>query len=319
VRSGGQAIGCLGEGLVELSIARGSDDLLLGFGGDAANTAVMAARMGAPTRFYGRIGDDVLGQRLAAFWSASGVNLETITIERDAPTGLYVNELDLAGGHRFQYHRAGSSGSRYGTGDVDATSFDDLAVLHVTGIGVAVSPSLAAAVQAAVSRARREGITVSFGVNHRPGLRPDLNPLRALLALADIAFLSLEDAEALYGHRDQAALEGELARRGGGETVLTLGPAGAVAWVGGQRFACGAGPVEVIDTAGAGDALAGAYLASRLEGGDPLTALSVGVAAAGLSIGARGCALSYPTRESVQQAARRVEPAAAPELTAEGR
>ena len=58
-------------------------------------------------------------------------------------------------------------------------------------------------------------------------------------------------------------------------------------------------PVEVVDAAGAGDALAAAYLCARLEGAEPRAALERGVAAASLSCLAHGCALSYPDAASV--------------------
>jgi 2-dehydro-3-deoxygluconokinase len=60
--------------------------------------------------------------------------------------------------------------------------------------------------------------------------------------------------------------------------------------------------VDVVDSAGAGDALAGAYLASRLAGAPPEVALDVGAVAAGLSCRARGCARSYPDRPELEAA-----------------
>lgn len=291
----GHVLGCLGEGLVELGLSATDDEVGLGYGGDAANAAVMAASLGAPARFYGRVGDDVLGRRLTAFWRSRGVDLAGLSVDPGAPTGIYVNELSGDGAHRFDYHRAGSSGSRYDTADVVAAPFGDLAILHVTGIGLAVSPGLADAVETAVRRAAAAGALTSFGVNFRAGLRPDHERLRRLLELADIAFLSLEDAEALYGAGDRAQVERALAGRPGRETILTLGAEGAVGWADGRRFSVVALPVAVVDAAGAGDALAGAYLAGRLGGLDPEASLALGVAAAGQSTRARGCALSYPT------------------------
>ena len=61
--------------------------------------------------------------------------------------------------------------------------------------------------------------------------------------------------------------------------------------------------VEAVDAAGAGDALAGAYLAARLRGLDPAEALRRGVAAAALSCRGFGCALSYPPAAEVEAVA----------------
>ena len=53
------AFGAVGEGLIELGLEPAPDlAVTLGFGGDAANAAVMAARMGVTARFAGRVGTD---------------------------------------------------------------------------------------------------------------------------------------------------------------------------------------------------------------------------------------------------------------------
>jgi sugar/nucleoside kinase (ribokinase family) len=42
------ALGAIGEGLAEISLSTAGGETTLGFGGDAANLCVMAARLGAP-------------------------------------------------------------------------------------------------------------------------------------------------------------------------------------------------------------------------------------------------------------------------------
>jgi sugar/nucleoside kinase (ribokinase family) len=55
-----------------------------------------------------------------------------------------------------------------------------------------------------------------------------------------------------------------------------------------------------------GDALAGAYLASRLAGAGPREALHKGVTAASLSCPRTGCARGYPSAAEVEAAWRRL-------------
>jgi sugar/nucleoside kinase (ribokinase family) len=83
------------------------------------------------------------------------------------------------------------------------------------------------------------------------------------------------------------------------EIVLTDGPAGAVVLTGGETHRVVAPQVVVVDTAGAGDALAGAYLAGRLAGTAPPDALQLAVIAGALSCRWPGCARSYPSAEEV--------------------
>jgi 2-dehydro-3-deoxygluconokinase len=90
-----------------------------------------------------------------------------------------------------------------------------------------------------------------------------------------------------------------LALGGERELVVTRGRDGAVVVAGNAQARVEAPPLEVVDAAGAGDALAAAYLCARLEGIEPRRALEHGVAAASLSCLGYGCALSFPEASSV--------------------
>ncbi|MCC6830284.1 MAG: sugar kinase [Thermoleophilia bacterium] len=295
-----RGLGAIGEGLLELGFPDTGDPAAppaVGFGGDAANVCVMAARLGVPARLLGRVGDDGPGRRLLEFWRAAGVELDQVATDPGAPTGLYLNEPGPDGGHRFVYHRRGSAGSRLEPGDVRDGFLAGLGVLVVTGVTLAVSASSASTARAAVRRARAAGVDVACVVNHRPALGGDPRALAALAAAADVVVASREDMESLFGAGDEESVRARLPRVR--ELVLTDG--GAPATV---RSSAGSGAVhvpraEVVNAAGAGDALAGAYLASRLTGRRPLEALAWGVAASALSVRAAGCAASYPSAASV--------------------
>lgn len=300
-------IATLGEGLLEVGVHPnlGEDVLARGYGGDAANVAVMAARLGATTRLLSRVGDDAAGRLLLDFWRRSGVDLEHVTRDRDAPTGLYVNEVDDAGRHQFSFHRAGSAASQLAPADVRDEWFAQLDVLHTTGIGLSISDTAADAVELVVERARAAGAAISFTVNFRPQLRPDRARLTALARRADVLFLSIEDGRALLGaddvHEMVAALDVP-----GAEVIVTQGEEPAWLFAGGEAHSVAPPPVLLVDAAGAGDALAGTYLARRFSGTAPAVALAAGVAASALSCQASGCALGYPTAAEVDAAIARL-------------
>jgi 2-dehydro-3-deoxygluconokinase len=288
------ALATLGEGLVELRAGRGQDKLEIGFGGDAANVCVMAARAGTPARLGGRVGTDPLGTRLVAFWRAAGVDTHWLLSDPEAPTGLYLNEPAPGGGHRFAYWRTCSAGSRLAPGDVPATSFlAGAGMLLVTGVTLAISASAAAAAAELAAQARAAGLPVAFVVNHRPALAPEGDLLRRWASECDILLLSDEDAAALPGI-DEGTRAGEVVRTAGGAPAV-------LRWAG-EEHRCAPAPVAVVDAAGAGDALAGTYLASRLAGMAPPDALRRGVAAASLSVGRLGCAASYPSGPEIAAA-----------------
>jgi 2-dehydro-3-deoxygluconokinase len=286
-------IGTIGEGLYELGVDEGDVHAPPrgGYGGDAANTAVMAARYDE-ARLCGRVGDDALGLLLLEFWRSNGVDTRAVTVDA-APTGIYVNERLAAGGCRFHYHRRGSAGSRLGAGDVSDAFLDGLEALHFTGITLAISTSAAAAARLAARRAREQGALVSFAFNHRPALNGDSREVVACARTADVVFVSAEEAQAVLATADPEGIARALGA-GPSEIILTLGGAGAVAIVDDLQVRVEAPPVEIVDTSGAGDALAAVYLAERIAGAPVEQALTQAVTAASLSCRSFGAALSYP-------------------------
>lgn len=299
------AMATLGEGLLEVGVAPdlGGESLGRGFGGDAANVAVMAARMGVRSYLVTHVGDDAVGRLLMDFWSGRGVDVSRVSVDREAPTGLYINERLRPGGHAFEYYRSGSAASRLGPGDLDEEFLGRLDLLHVTGITLAISESSAAAARAAAEAARAGGASIAFDVNYRPQLGPDPAALLAFARAADVVLLSHDDAEAVIGTGEPDRVLEALGDRPG-EVIVTRGAEPAALLAGGTTWSVRPPAVEVVNAAGAGDALAGAYLASRLGGVEPGTALVRAVVAASASCRRAGCARAYPSAQEVDELAR---------------
>ena len=190
--------------------------------------------------------------------------------------------------HRFDYHRRLSAGSRLGPDDLDDGFVAGLDALHLTGITLAVSATSREAAWDVMRRARAVGAVVSLAVNIGPPSAA-IRPPSWRQDHADIVFLSDEEAE-IVGVPEAP------------EVVLTSGATGAMVRVAGRETVVAPPTVGTVDAAGAGDALAGAYVASRLAGLDPEAALRRGVVAASLSCRSRGCALSYPSAAEVEAA-----------------
>jgi 2-dehydro-3-deoxygluconokinase len=284
----------VGEGLIELTLGARREEVRLGFGGDAANVCVMAARVGVPARLIGRVGDEAFGDRLLAFWAERGVDVRGVRRDGAAATGLYLNEALPGGDHRFTYWRRGSAGSRLAQEDFGSGLFDGIRILVVTGVTLAVSRSSAGAAKRAIVEARSRGARVACVLNHRPALEGDIGELISVARASNAVIASREDAGAVFGVADLEGLA-DVLQPGVDELVLTDGARPAsVAWPEG-RFRQAAPPVAVRNAAGAGDALAGAYLAARMQGHPPPRSLRWGVAAATLSVQRDGCASSYPT------------------------
>jgi 2-dehydro-3-deoxygluconokinase len=293
------------------------DAMSVDTGGAESNTAIGLVRAGRPTVWVGRIGDDPAGSRVRR--DIAGAGVETIAIVDPAlPTGLMLKEHLPDGRTRVSYHRRGSAASALCPEDLPDGLVERAALLHITGITLAISPTARATVFAAIDRAERAGVPVSFDVNHRPKLidADDARDVyRQVARRSSIVFAGDDEARLLLGlphdeqtatgaptdadadlaialadHMREAALGGGTAHTG--TAVVKLGSRGAVAATPAAVFRRAATPVAVVDPVGAGDAFVAAYLATVLDGGDTATALDRGADA-----GARACTHEGDWRE----------------------
>ena len=275
-----------------------------GFGGDVLNSAVMAARLGAPAALLGRVGHDAAGRRLLDHCRSESVDADWVVVDGEAATGIYSSELGTDGARRFDYHRTGSAGSRLVPADVDEALIARASSRH--GHHARRVRDERGRRQRAVELGRRHGGLVSITVNHRPRLGGDLERLRSMVGCADLVFASSDEANTVFGTDDALELRRRLGT-GVREVVVTHGPAGAV--VGTERAlisqpALPLGRLESegrLDTAGAGDAVAGAYLARRLAGAAPADAIGTAVVAGSLSCLRRGASRSYPSSAEIDR------------------
>ncbi len=297
-------IATLGEGLLEVGIEGGTGDGVLGrgFGGDAANVAVMVARMGARSRLITRVGDDAVGRLLVDYWRDQGVDVASVAVDPSSPTGIYTNATDGAGAHSFGYYRSGSAATGLAASDVEAGLSGPVQMLHTTGITLAISPAADEAVRLAIANARARDIAVSFDFNFRRQLRPDPARILETARRADVVFLADDEAEALIG---SSVPEDVLLALGSvpGEVLVTQGAREGALYTAGRSYRLSPPKVEVVNAAGAGDAFAGAYLAARLASVEPAEALAMAVAAASLSCTRSGCARGYPSADAVRRLA----------------
>ena len=150
--------------------------------------------------------------------------------------------------------------------------------------------------------AREAGATVSFDTNLRLRLWPLARAracIEAAIALADIVFPSLDDAEALTGLNDADAIADHYLALCP-LVLLKLGREGVLVATreGRQRIAGFA--VQAVDATGAGDTFAGAFLARRLAGEAVADAARYANAAAALSTRGYGAVAPIPREAEVR-------------------
>lgn len=255
------------------------DHMRVDTGGAESNVAIGLVRAGVRATWVGRVGADPAGDRVLRDLRGAGVEVAAV-VDPDRSTGLMMKERLADGRTRVTYHRRHSAGSALEPVDVPDGLVERAALVHVSGITVALSPSARETVAAVLDRAAAAGVPVSFDVNHRQKLLDAAaarEHYRAVARRAAVVFAGDDEARILLGTEPEEGSGEDLARAladlASGRAVVKLGSRGAVAAVDGRTVRRAATPVRVVDPVGAGDAFVAAWLAADVAGATPEQAL----------------------------------------------
>jgi sugar/nucleoside kinase (ribokinase family) len=217
-----------------------------GAGGQAANVAAWAASLGAEARCIAKRGADATGELVARELEARSVELAGPVVE--GATGVVVSVVGADAERALASDRGVAP-------TLDPSELDpawlECDVLHVSGYALLREPISAAAL-AAASTARERGARVSVDVAAWTEIRR-FGPVRfreLLDAVAPDVLFATEAEWEILGGAYLAAPTGVIKRGARGCTVATEDAR--------VDFAAVAG--DVVDTTGAGDALAAGFL-----------------------------------------------------------
>lgn len=263
---------CIGETMAALAPTPpvpldSAEDLRLSVAGAESNVAMYLADLGRSVSWLSALGDDAFGRRVRAAVAAAGVDVTGVRTDPERPTGLLVKDpgRDRT---RVHYYRVGSAASALGPEVLDDERVRSAALLHLTGVTPALSPSCRKLVEAALGTPPGERPhAVSFDVNHRPALWPDgtaATVLRDLADRADITFVGLDEAQDLWGADLQPADVRRLLAR---PRILVVkdGGVAAHAFADGETCTVPALRTDVVEPVGAGDAFAAGFLSATLR------------------------------------------------------
>jgi ribokinase len=244
-------------------------------GGKGGNQAVAAARLGATVRLTSACGRDEFGDELAAALREDGVDLTGLRRVGEA-TGVALILVDDAGENQIVVIPGANDAVEPPAADVDVDVWLVQAEIPLD------------AVEGTLAAARATGATAV--VNPSPAGR--IPP--ALVARYDVAIVNETELDALGGEHPP-------------RVVLTLGERGVRILPEGTELP--AIPARVVDTTGAGDALAGATAAALAEGKSLEEAIGWGIATSSLAVERPGCQPAMPRRDEVEMRMRGAAPA----------
>jgi 2-dehydro-3-deoxygluconokinase len=296
-----QIVYAIGECMIELQRSSSGAGMDYRFGGDTLNTAVYLARLVDPEQvkvaYVTALGTDGMSDEMCASWQQEGIDTGCALRLPDRLPGIYMIETDPGGERRFHYWRKDSA-ARHWLEAPDAgkvlLKLAQARMVYLSGISLAIlSPADRELLIAALAQCRARGGSVVFDNNYRPRLWESADEAagvyRRVLAHCDIALLTLDDEQALYGPHDALNAIERTRQLGVNEVVVKQGGEPCVVWAGGEAIEVAPAPVaEVVDTTAAGDSFGGAYLAARLSGAAPGEAARAGHRLAGTVIRHRG-------------------------------
>ena len=309
------SVSTAGEALIDM-VGQSDGRYLPCLGGAVYNLTRALARQGTPTLYQNPFSFDAMGRRLAQGVIEDGVHLAQPEPVPEV-TSLAMVGVDEHGHPDYAFYREGVADRAVSAEAMNAAcaAWPDLGVV-CTGC-LALAPEDADKYLPWLQAQKAAGRWVVVDANMRPSVMPNLRPYREnvqrALALADLIKASDEDLDVLQVPGTDALDKAQrlLASVPAGMMALTLGAQGAVLLrktpdgivsVRGQE----SGPVQVVDTVGAGDSfLAGlltrlirlaqaessspAGMAQRLDGAQLGQLLSHALATATINVMRAGC------------------------------
>lgn len=267
---------------------------LLAPGGKGANQAVAVARLGIPTRLFGRAGNDAFGHEALSTIRQHGVDVAGVLIDSRHGTGLAIISVD----DRAENSIVVVSGANMALDEGDvARALPALSTARVLLLQLEI-PTEA---NLAMARAARErGVMVVLDPAPARALPGEIFPLIDILTPNEV------EAETLLGFpirsmEDAAWAAAEFRARGVRSAIIKLGARGAWYESAEARGLMPPFAVTPIDTVAAGDAFNGGLAAALAEGQDFVEAVRWGAAAGALSVTKRGAIPSMPARQELDR------------------
>ena len=295
-------IAAIGEVMVELSPFPSASEhrevMALSFAGDTYNTSVYLARLGLETDYVTLLGDDPYSEQIMQRMANENIGTGMIGQIPGRSPGLYIIRNTPEGERDFFYWRKEAPARELFSSDENARLLSEKLqtcdCVYLTGITLAIiSDESRNRLLSCLQGLRGQGVKVAFDSNYRPRLwKNKQDAQKAMLAIlksTDIALLTLDDEQLLWGDDSVAGCVERYKNTGINELVLKRGADETIIISNQQELRVSVTPVNnIIDTTGAGDTFNAGYLAARLNGASEIDAAKQGNRCAGIIIRYRG-------------------------------
>ncbi len=250
------------------------NDQSQGIGGSAVNVAVDIAKLGGSSGIIAKIGFDSFGKIIFDELSKLGIDISGLRISV-GNTGFSIVIINRLGDIAIYSYKGVSDDLR--PEEINGSLIEKSKIVHIASLRLD-------------STLRASSIAKNYDkiVSWDPGRivsKVGIERVKDVLANTDIVFLNQHESEALTGLQDLEKASKLISSKGPTTIVVKLGDKGVYIYNNGKASRIPAfKPPKVIDTTGAGDALAAGMLFKLAKGYDLYEALKYGMAVASLKI-----------------------------------
>ncbi|MDF7670666.1 aminoimidazole riboside kinase [Orbaceae bacterium ESL0721] len=259
----------LGDAVVDL-LPQGEMNYSACAGGAPANVAIGVAKLGLPSGFIGRVGNDPFGHFMERTFLDYQVDCQSLEMDDNCRTSTVVVDLGESGERSFTFLVSPSADQFLSAAAIPDFDQD---ILHFCSLAL-VGHTCRATLKSAIERLTAKNGVISFDVNLRDQMWRDKSEMRSVINdfchYADILKLSDDELFWLTESDDFAvALESLAKNYHAPLKLITKGGEGSYVIWQDKLFAFDAYRVNSVDTTGAGDAFVAGLLSSISLSGLP--------------------------------------------------
>ena len=242
-------------------------------GGSAANTAIALSQFGGKSYYSCKVAKDDTGEFYLNDLKANGVDTKlTVDSAEEGTTGKCFVMVTPDADRTMNTHLGITA--RYSDHELDMNSLKDSKYLYVEGYLVA-SPTGQDAALKALKFARSNNVKTALTLSDPFMVKTFMDNFKALTADGvDVIFCNEEEAIEFTQTTDFKEAREEL-KKYAKSFVITLGKNGATLWDGTMFIDIEPHVVDAIDSNGAGDMFAGAYLYGITNGHTPASSATL--------------------------------------------
>jgi len=269
------------------------DSFMTNPGGKGANQAVACARLGADVRLIGRVGTDSYGQLLLENLAAEKVNIDAVSTDSQAHTGIALISVERSGENTII--------ASYGANMLCGVEEIELAKKAIRDSDVLLLQNeIPQQVNLATAEyARKCGVKTVWDP------APAVTDSTLMLEKCDYFTPNKTETkillnEAITDVQSAITVSEEFSKLNRAVPIITLGAEGAVYAENGQSFTINPFKINVVDSVAAGDAFAAAVAVAIAEGKDIAMSIKFASATGSLAATKAGAQDSMPYRNEVE-------------------